>query len=137
MTGHVHAKEMMLYAEDSMQSATAWKKWEKLDASKGWVALDGHPNWDEDNQFRRKPLQVQINGFEVTDTRITSSADLKQEQLYYVESATDPDFWEALDFDGSDWDERAIARGVAHTSPDGAAAFCRARLGLTSGEAHG
>lgn len=133
MTAHVHAKEMLLYAKDSGQTKRAWLKWQKLEeGSTDWVSLDGHPRWNEKTQYRHKPQDATINGFSLADTRISHL--MQSGETYYVEAATEKDYFEEVTFDVSLWDDRVIARGIAHSTKEGAAAFCRARLGLSATE---
>lgn len=131
MTAHVHAKEMLLYAKDSAQSKMAWKKWQKLEEdAEDWVCLDGHPLWNEKTQYRRAPKTVTINGVELADTRITQM--LQTGEIYFVEAVTEKAFFDEVSYDGTLWDDRVISRGVAHSTKEGAAAFCRARHSLSA-----
>lgn len=133
MTAHIHAKAMLLYAKDSGQTKRPWLKWQKLEEdSTDWVGLDGHPLWHEKTQYRHKPQDATINGFALEDTRISHLMQIGD--TYYVESASEKDYFEEVTFDGSLWDDRVIARGIAHSTSLGAAAFCRARLGLSATE---
>lgn len=129
MTAHVHAKEMLLYAKDSAQSKMAWKKWQKLEeGTQEWVGLDGHPLWNDKTLYRHKPQTVTINGVELADTRITHM--LQAGEAYFVEAVTEKDYFDEVAYDGTLWDDRVIARGIAHSTKEGAAAFCRARHDL-------
>lgn len=130
MTAHIHAKEMLLYAQDSNKSKKAWLKWQQMvPGAKAWVDLSSHPEWDEAAKYQRKPDSIKINGVELPDTRISQTSLLVGEK-YFVESPAERDFFEEVTYDGSLWDDRVISREIAHSTADGAAATCRARFNL-------
>lgn len=66
---HPHAGLMIEYAKDCLTDIEAWRNWECHIASDDrWAALDRHPNWFIDRNYRRKPDKVIkkfINGIEV------------------------------------------------------------------------
>lgn len=53
---HVHAANMLLYAQDSQTSESAWKQWQHYYCN-NWVDCEGQPHWYVTNLYRRKPVE--------------------------------------------------------------------------------
>lgn len=77
--------------------------------------------------FRIKPETVTINGFEVP----APLKKLPQGQLFYAESPHDLIYVESYRGNvSSEWEDRALSRGLIHATAENAIMSCKARLGI-------
>lgn len=91
--------------------------------------ISGH-NYS-DCEFRIKPSTVTINGVELEDDRITNAQTYRKSE-FFVEclgSILYASEEQVLSVNDTFFD-RAIQRGIAHHTQEGAIAFCKARLGI-------
>ena len=65
--GHIHAAAMAEYAKDAAETNKPWERWEFCHMRGEYSSLHGHPEWVEDNEYRRKPKVILINGHEVPE----------------------------------------------------------------------
>ena len=65
--GHVHAAAMAEYAKDALETVKPWERWEFCHMRGEYQSLHGHPEWVGDNEYRRKPKTILINGHEVPE----------------------------------------------------------------------
>ena len=65
--GHIHAAAMAEYAKDAAETNKPWERWEFCHMRGEYSSLYGHPEWVEDNEYRRKPKVILINGHEVPE----------------------------------------------------------------------
>ena len=65
--GHIHAANMAEYAKDAAETDKPWERWEFCHMRGEYLSLHGHPEWVEDNEYRRKPKVILINGHEVPE----------------------------------------------------------------------
>ena len=65
--GHIHAAAMAEYAKDAAETVKPWERWEFCHMRGEYQSLHGHPEWVEDNEYRRKPKTILINGHEVPE----------------------------------------------------------------------
>ena len=65
--GHIHAAAMAEYAKDAAETDKPWERWEFCHKRGEYQSLDSHPEWVEDNEYRRKPQVILINGHEVPE----------------------------------------------------------------------
>ena len=75
-----HRKKMLQYAQDAQVTDTPWEWWESFRHYAGidcdWEDMSGHPDWDIDTRYRRKP-QWKIDGkFKIGD-RVTFAQKYK------------------------------------------------------------
>lgn len=56
--GHIHAAAMAEYAKDALEIGKPWERWEFCHMRGEYQSLHGHPEWVEDNEYRRKPQVV-------------------------------------------------------------------------------
>ena len=70
--GHIHAAAMAEYAKDAVDTDMPWERWEFCHKRGEYQSLDSHPEWVEDNEYRRKPKVILINGHEVPEPHRTS-----------------------------------------------------------------
>ena len=52
--GHIHAAAMAEYAKDATETDKPWERWEFCHMRGEYQSLHGHPEWVEDNEYRRK-----------------------------------------------------------------------------------
>ena len=79
--GHIHAAAMDEYAKDAAETDKPWERWEFCHMRGEYQPLHGHPNWVEDNEYRRKPKTILINGHEVPEPCRTP---LKDGEVYWT-----------------------------------------------------
>ena len=60
--GHIHAAAMAEYAKDAAETDKPWERWEFCHMRGEYQSLHSHPEWVEDNKYRRKPQVILING---------------------------------------------------------------------------
>ena len=65
--GHIHAAAMAEYAKDAAETDMPWERWEFCHMRGEYSSLHGHPEWVEDNEYRRKAKTILINGHEVPE----------------------------------------------------------------------
>ena len=65
MTKHVHAEMMALYAEDAMQTAEPWARWEMSSEGVRWDSCLWSPGWAPNRQYRRKARTITVDGVEL------------------------------------------------------------------------
>lgn len=65
--GHIHAAAMAEYAKDAAETDKPWERWEFCHMRGEYQSLHSHPEWVEDNKYRRKPKVILINGHEVPE----------------------------------------------------------------------
>jgi hypothetical protein len=65
--GHPHAELMAQYAEDAKTTDKPWRLWEGSTGDGTSRGLRGHPSWNPNFYFRRKPRTININGYEVPE----------------------------------------------------------------------
>lgn len=123
MPKHVHAELMMQYAQDAMENERPWELWEvKWENDKDWDSLYTSPQWNPENEYRRKPKTVNINGFEVVQELFEEA---NPDEIGYIERADEYGFW----IHGL-LTEHRVKYGVAHKTKESAIASCKARLGI-------
>ena len=59
---HIHADLMKLYAEDAMQTAEPWLRWEFSADGADWRQSAFDPTWSTVLQYRRKARTITIEG---------------------------------------------------------------------------
>ena len=65
--GHIHAAAMAEYAKDAAETDKPWERWEFSYQDQEYTSLHGHPEWVVENEYRRKPKTILINGHEVPE----------------------------------------------------------------------
>lgn len=65
--GHIHAAAMAEYAKDATETDMPWERREFCHMRGEYLSLHGHPEWVKDNEYRRKPKVILINGHEVPE----------------------------------------------------------------------
>lgn len=115
--GHVHAELMAQYAQDALETASPWQRWQSRGKEAGhdnmpWRDMRGHPKWEDHRDYRRKPTQVQVAG-EVFDDVVL---DLKKapDQVFVVLSK------DKLVTSHRQSAYSSYAHGLVHTTYEGA-----------------
>lgn len=58
---HPHAENMIEYGKDARATDKPWELWQrKYDWKEGWKNILGHPDWDEEVEYRRKPKEPEL-----------------------------------------------------------------------------
>lgn len=126
VVGHVHAELMKQYAEDARETNKPWERWEFLSTNVGWAELSGHPFWEANVQYRRKPHTHVVNGIEVP---APMRDEPKYEQTYWVADPGNREFVCNFDWCGDDFDRRHLERGLVHATKEAAVANALAMIG--------
>ena len=79
--GHIHAAVMTEYAKDAAETDKPWERWEFSYEGQEYTSLQGHPEWMVENEYRRKPKVILINGHEVPEPCRTP---LKDGEVYWT-----------------------------------------------------
>ena len=130
MTAHIHAELMKLYAEDAMETDKPWERWSvRLAPCRVWRPLRGHPSWDEDSQYRRKPRTIRIGEYDVPEPLRTAP---ERGTRYWVVStnclpiAAHAEVW--VDFPAErEW----LEHGLIHLNYEAAELHAKALLSFT------
>ena len=119
----------MEYAKDAMETAEPWEKWEYSDGLGCWYPVrNTGPAWDSDNQYRRKPMAININGHEVPKPY---RGEMKEGQIYYM-----PRIGYEIIYDAKSWgtylyDAEAMHMGLVHLNKEAAIAHALALMSFT------
>lgn len=62
-----HAKLISLYAQDWARYSKPWVYWEYCGKNGTWQAMNSHPAWHQDIEYRRKIQYVKIGGISVPE----------------------------------------------------------------------
>ena len=120
-TGHKHADLMLAYATESLTDDKAYLNWEVRTHFSKWSDLSSPPIWHIDNEYRRKPHTVLIDGIEVPKPETTAP---KLGTMYWSAGPTRID---ALKWNGDEYDVRVLEAGLVHLTKE-AATLHRAAL---------
>nr|DAD60647.1 MAG TPA: hypothetical protein [Caudoviricetes sp.] len=88
MAKHPHAELMAKYAKDAIETDEPWKRWEvriaaNVQPNAVFEGLSFHPQWDINNEYRRKPELIKAGIYEFPKPEVNS---LKIDDKYwYVE----------------------------------------------------
>ena len=127
--GHVHAELMMEYAKDAMETDKPWERWEAGKSNIGiYIDIDGHPTWDEDLDYRRKPCTININGREVPEP---VREPLKEGQKYYIPSLEYSPTYNCVAWADGTFDRFWLERGLIHLTREAATAHAKELLSFT------
>jgi hypothetical protein len=134
MKAHIHAELMMEYAKDAMETDKPWERWE-FNIDNEWKSMFryGHPLWDDDTKYRRKPITININGHEVPEPY---RGEMKAGQPYYTPELYNcgTDYWEVYhdrQWENGIYDNVAMKNGLLHLTEDAAIKHAKALLSFT------
>ncbi len=130
MTACPHADLMAMYAEDAKTHAEPWKLWQFCFCDK-WKPLDDHPSWLPENNYRRIPRTVTINGIECPEPmRVRPEMD---ERYWYINLMNAKGI-ESLIWENDSIDKRIFLAGQCFATEDHALQHYRAQIAPTKQE---
>lgn len=131
MTAHIHAANMLLYAQDAAETDRPWVRWEWCRCgNKEWTAfVHDHPNWDPGYEYRRKLRTLSIGDREVPEPLRVAPAEQTQIYVVDISSGTNLMVFPFSRDCGSHltW----LARGLLHLTREAAAAHAQALIALS------
>lgn len=127
---HIHAKLMAQYAEDAAETDKPWERWEFCHPRGEYESLNKHPNWVEDNKYRRKTKTVLINGYEVPEPHRTPLQDGEMYWTLSLARGVNSFRWEDDDIDIG-----YLKNGFVHLTKEAAEKHFEAIKSFTAQEA--
>jgi hypothetical protein len=127
---HKHAKNMLAYAQDAMETDKPWERWEYLatECNQKWQQCEMHPSWITRNEYRRKPRTININGFEVPEpVREPLGIDVH----YYIPYLGGPSLAVDTVWWNDDCDTNRLKSGIVHLTKEAAMIHAKALLSFT------
>ena len=131
MAKHKHAALMLQYAKDWAETEEPWKRWVVTSHRGEWVALFGHPYWNEESEYRRKPRTLT---YTVTIPEPMREAPEMGSWYWLAEAATD-DFTSRVEWEGDSCDHSWLKRGLCFATREDAIAAAKAMLPIKDEEA--
>ena len=123
---HKHAENMMLYAQDAMETDKPWEKWEvKLAGTNNWIEAVAHLSWASNTEYRRKRKMILVNGIEVPAPE-TEKPEMGQE--YYVPSIRCEDKYQGWIWRNDNADNRWLKEGLVYLPSEDAIARAKAMM---------
>ncbi len=113
--GYIHAAAMAEYAKDALETDKPWERWEFCHMRGEYQSLHSHPEWVENNEYRRKAKTILINGHEVPEPCRTPLHDA---MFYWV-----PDLFSGAiskRWRDNDEDNSYLENGFVHLTRDAA-----------------
>lgn len=129
MTAHKHAALMMQYAQDAAETDEPWERWEyKNPSATDWHQCGPHfLDWDDGDEYRRKPQTITCNGFEVE----APLRKVDDHATYYLSKPESIDWYAASIFECYDeMHETRLVHGLIHATREGAIAHAKAMCGI-------
>ena len=126
-TGHPHAENMKLYAEDAMTTNEPWKLWEVCMHGE-WSSLLTNPAWNADRQYQRKPRTININGFEVPSP---IRNPLKDGEVCYIVNLTENRAYCVIWCNTASFYRQWLKSGIIHSTKEAAEIHLKALLSFT------
>ena len=127
---HAHAELMALYAQDAMETDEPWLRWEfyhRID--KCWIQFKfDNPAWDHKEQYRRKPMTININGHEVP---APYRGEMVLFQEYYIPRLGCGSPYDIRTWDNNGHDHRYRFKGLLHPTAEAAIKHTEALLSFT------
>ena len=126
---------MMEYAKDAMETDKPWLRWEHYSTiDQRWNPFRfDHPAWFREEQYRRKPRKININGHEVPEPY---RGKMKIGQPYYTPDLYNcgTDYWDVYhdrQWEDTIYDNFVMKNGLLHLTEDAAMTHTRALLSFT------
>ena len=126
-----HAALMLQYAKDWAETDAPWKRWEVTSHRNEWVALFGHPRWNEESEYRRKPRTLTYTITILEPLRNTPEVG----EVFYVAAMYAKSFFNAYEWSGCETDRRFLKRGMCFTTKEDAVAAAKAMMPIKGEEA--
>ena len=131
MAKHKHAELMLQYAKDWAETEEPWKRWVVTSHRNEWVALFGHPYWNEKNEYRRKPRTLTYT--------VTIPEPLREApgvgEAYYVAAPDAAGFCIEYVWTGRGTDIQGFKRGLCFATEEAAIAAAKAMIPIKEEEA--
>lgn len=132
MTGHIHAENMKLYAEDAAETEKPWERWQtRVEGVGDWVPLAVPAVWHTGKEYRRKPTTITIGGEEVPEP---VREPLERGESYWVASTERADFAYFSRWDNDIIDMKRLRFGLIHRTKKAAVAHTKALIRVSGGE---
>lgn len=125
MTAHIHAALMLQYAQDAAETDKPWERWEFKTQDGYWLSNETHPSWSEDNEYRRKPRTIKVNGFDVPEP--VKSFD---DGTYWLAEPGEDKFTDEYIWIDDSEDHKWLSRGLIHSTKEAAAKHAMAMCGI-------
>ena len=123
---HPHAESMALYAQDALETATPWERWERNTDNEIWNKCHDNPQWHARTKYRRKPAKRYCNG---TELPACDGNELSVRTRYYS-----PDFTVGSMVTTRSWgyrpkvDEQLLKHGQVYLNEEDALTHAKAML---------
>lgn len=142
MTGHIHARLMLQYAQDATETDTPWERWQyaadtEYDGCRQWRSLVSHPDWQTHLAYRRKSRTVRIGDIDVPEPMRTmppSGSRYYAPDLGIYSNGCGATVVTHL-WQGDEIDVRAFRLGLCYKTPEDARARLDAENALAWGNA--
>lgn len=126
-----HAALIDEYCKDWKANSSPWKDWQyQAPHWKGgsWDDCSGHPGFDPDYKYRRKPKTININGFDVP---MPISVKPEIGQTFYWINLEYVNFYESTQWNGSPPDIIVFERNICHLDANSVIIHAKALLSFT------
>ncbi|WP_434526578.1 hypothetical protein [Photorhabdus asymbiotica] len=126
---HVHAEQMMQYAQDAFKTDKPWLLWEMYDdANELWEDILHHPNWNPDFKYRRKPEMITVGKISFPKP---VDYELKEKDRYFTASSDGVGYFVWRD---DNIDYYYLQSGVIHLTKEAAKQHVEAIIKINSDE---
>ena len=129
--GHRHAALMAEYARIAAGHEKPWCFLEYLDESGKWLALDTHPEWGLDTEYRLKPRTIRIGEIDVPEPMRSAP---EAGSCYFFLALTGSGMVVESEWGGNWVDELSLSRGICHTTKEAAIAHAKALILVSGGK---
>lgn len=128
MPRFIHADNCALYAQDANECEEPWLRWQIRRAGL-WLDANSPFTFFPDQEYRRKPRTILINGFEVPEP---VREPLEPGQVYWIAdtSVYDSPLLKTVWY-GDCFDRKWLAAGLIHTTREAAQQHIYALLSFT------
>jgi len=126
---NIHHELIDEYTKDWKITDKPWLLWEhRRKGTMIWVPKEGHPQWQEEFEYRRKPRTIRIGAYDVPEP--LRVAPEKNTEYYYVSlmsaSGARRTRWEDMDSDNG-----MLKAGICHLTREAAEIHAKALISLT------
>lgn len=129
MNPHPHAKLAQQFWEEMAQDDQAWRNWECRYEGSKWEKCSAYIGWNADAEYRRKPRTININGHEVPEPcRVPLELGTQYFVPYVGSGHAD---CQIFAYGGVELQEKHLAAGLVHLTPEAAILHAKALLSLT------
>lgn len=127
---HLHADNMLAYAQDAQETERPWERWQHRQSGNTiWHPITGHPQWDWNVEYERKPRTIRIGNYDVPEPlRVAPSEDAHYYTPNFGCHSGVADFFYTSHHD---YDNITIKRGMMHLTKEAAELHAKALISLT------